>query len=157
MCQGRGLPKQDAARIRQELTGQTAEKLVERIQQVDETIRRAIEEDTGTRAAKPRWDKEQRELWVGDQSVRPYRNKAPNQTIILESFETEDWPVRIDSPLSQEKDLYQTLWQLNHKIVPPVIRFKADGTGKGSFGSTQLNRPASKPKSLIASIRSLSG
>jgi hypothetical protein len=79
----------------------------------------------------PRWDKDHRRLLIGDKILREYRHHpAKNQTTILASFEELGWSKRIDVPILKIK-LQPTLRELNKGIKPKVIRFRADGTGKG--------------------------
>ena len=57
---------------------------------------------------------------------------AKNAVRILDAFEEEGWPVRIDDPLSPSKNqqcLHATIRRLNDDLS--AIRFHADGTGAG--------------------------
>src|SRR5262249_22047958 len=47
----------------------------------------------------PYWDGNLRELRLGPRLVKKFRQPAPNQEMILASFEEEGWPARIDDPL----------------------------------------------------------
>ena len=59
-----------------------------------------------------------------------YAHLAPNQAMILSTFEEEGWPNRIDDPLTPGR-LRQTLKDLQKKFKNAPITFRADGTGEG--------------------------
>ena len=80
--------------------------------------------------AKPRWDAVFRVLTWNNKTVGAYDRLAPNQAMILSSFEEEGWPNRIDDPLKRGK-LRQTLKDLQKKFKNAPITFRADGTGEG--------------------------
>src|SRR5262249_7988413 len=67
----------------------------------------------------PRWNEARRELWVGDQLVKRYRQPAPDQERILTAFEEEGWPLHIDDPLPPQSGrdskyrLHDTISNLN--------------------------------------------
>lgn len=85
----------------------------------------------------PRWDSERRELYVGTQIVKRYRQPAPCQVLVLSSFEELGWPPRIDDPLpmvtghDQRERLREVIGHLNYRQRPRLIRFQGDGTGQG--------------------------
>jgi hypothetical protein len=81
--------------------------------------------------SKPTWDENQRELvWEG-QVIRSYpKSPAKNQIDVLEAFQREGWPSAVDSPFEDIRKLGQTLYDLQKKLVPNTIRFRADGTGE---------------------------
>lgn len=85
----------------------------------------------------PRWDGERRELYVGEQLVKRYRQPAPCQVLVLSSFEELGWPPRIDDPLpmvtghDQRDRLREVIGHLNSRQQPWLIRFQGDGTGQG--------------------------
>ncbi len=58
----------------------------------------AADEDVGLPAA-PCWDGWRRVLRVGVLLVKDYRLPSPTQEAILEAFQEEGWPRRIDDPL----------------------------------------------------------
>ena len=62
--------------------------------------------------------------------MRAYRHPAQSQTAVLDTFEAAGWPDAIESPIRKDQ-LGQTLYQLNHKMRPRLIRFHANGTGDG--------------------------
>ncbi len=95
----------------------------------------------GSMLAKPRWDKERRELWVGDCLVKRLKRPAQNQERILTTFQEEDWPSSIDDPIPPGKDddgnslepkqrLNDTISSLNKDHDIDVIHFRGDGTGE---------------------------
>jgi hypothetical protein len=85
---------------------------------------------------KPRFG--DRELWVGNTLIKKFRHPAPDQILILNSFEEQKWPREIDDPLppihggDAKRRLRQTIYNLNHLLdVQGVIRFYGNGTGQG--------------------------
>ena len=88
---------------------------------------------------KPRWDAERRELYFGGALCKKFRQPAKNQEPILQSFEEEGWPSRIDDPLpgDPEADTRQRLADavraLNAKNA--AILFELDGTSEGILWS----------------------
>jgi hypothetical protein len=84
-----------------------------------------------------RWDAALRELRFGGQLVCRFRWAAPNQELILTSFEELGWPRRIDDPLppthggDRAARLRDALRALNRNVVASGIRFIADGAGWG--------------------------
>lgn len=86
---------------------------------------------------KPKWHSERHELFVGKQVVKRFRWFAPNQETILEVFEEEGWPARIDDPLphagslSPKRRLSDTIKCLNRNQHTDLLRFRGDGTGEG--------------------------
>jgi hypothetical protein len=85
----------------------------------------------------PQWDPQERVLRVGPRIVKRFDKPAFNQEAILLAFEHEGWPRRIDDPLPPAGDpvpkdrLRFTVRRLNACQEQPLIRFFADGTGKG--------------------------
>ena len=85
----------------------------------------------------PRWDRERRELTVNGCVVKHFKWTAVNQEAILSAFEEEDWPYRIDDPLSPQpgqdskRRLGDTIKCLNRKQKEALIHFRGDGTGEG--------------------------
>ena len=76
--------------------------------------------------ALPVWRKDIRELsWAG-YLVKHFRHKAPHQELILDAFQEEDWPSRIDDPLTGGDDpdrwqrLHDATKNLNgHQVLSP--------------------------------------
>ena len=94
------------------------------------------------RGAKPRCDDVNRELSYDGKLAKRFRQPAKNQVLILKVFHEEDWPSRIDDPLSPQggalasKDdtkckirLRDTIAGLNARLTG--LRFLGDGTGYG--------------------------
>jgi hypothetical protein len=85
----------------------------------------------------PHWDRDRHELRVGGQLVKQFRLPSPNQEKVLNAFEEENWPVRIDDPLppneklDAKQRLHDTIKNLNRHQKNPLIRFMGDGTGQG--------------------------
>jgi hypothetical protein len=81
---------------------------------------------------RPFWDKESGELWWRGRVVRRLRSDAANQRRVLEAFEAEEWPERIDAPLPREEGLdakerlRETVKALNAGAEPGGIRFTCD-------------------------------
>ena len=85
----------------------------------------------------PRWDRDRRELRLGDHLVKVFKQPSPNQEIILMAFEEEKWPPRIDDPLPPHPDLVpkqrlrDAIKSLNRNQKARLIRFMGDGTAEG--------------------------
>lgn len=85
----------------------------------------------------PCWDREKRELRIGDVVVKRFKWPAENQEQVLDAFEEEGWPTRIDDPLvphpkiCPKRRLHDTLKCLNRKQLNDFIKFRGDGTGQG--------------------------
>ena len=47
----------------------------------------------------PRWDPVTRELWFDGVLVKRFRQKSPNQTLVLAVFQEDGWPPTIDDPI----------------------------------------------------------
>jgi hypothetical protein len=86
---------------------------------------------------KPLWDRDRQQLRVGKVIVKQYKVPAANQETVLAAFQEEDWPPRIDDPLSPQFDqdpkrrLHDTINSLNRNQKHPLIRFLGDGSGQG--------------------------
>jgi hypothetical protein len=86
------------------------------------------------RASKPVWNKARSRLNCGNETLKVIRRlgNAPNVVRVLDSFEEQSWPERIDDPLPDGPDgqrLNETIRSLNTGLR--YIRFRADGTGRG--------------------------
>jgi hypothetical protein len=85
----------------------------------------------------PIWDQERRELRINEVVVKSFKLPSPNQEAILTALAEENWPVRIDDPLSPQVDLdpkrrlHDTIKSLNRNQKSRLIRFSGDGTGEG--------------------------
>jgi hypothetical protein len=87
--------------------------------------------------ALPRWDPSRRELSLGPQIVKQFRQPAPCQELILSAFQEEGWPARIDDPLipqngqDPKQRLHETINNLNRHQRLRLLHFGGDGTGHG--------------------------
>ena len=85
----------------------------------------------------PVWDTEKRELRLGPHLVKRFKWPAINQEAILRVFQEENWPRRIDDPLTPDPDicpkrrLHDTIKCLNRRRINKYIKFRGDGTGQG--------------------------
>ena len=85
----------------------------------------------------PVWDLSRRELRVEAVVIKRYRCPAPNQELVLEAFQEERWPVRMDDPLprlpgrDRKQRLHDTINHLNRNQVHRSLHFYGDGTGSG--------------------------
>lgn len=79
------------------------------------------------------WRSATGELLVGGHVVRTYAATATSCRPILDKFEAEGWPKRIDSPFQSEdpEKLREAIRSLNQKLNRKILRFAADGSGKG--------------------------
>ena len=87
--------------------------------------------------AVPHWDSGRHELRLGNQIIKQFKHRSPNQEMILAAFQEEGWPVSVRDPLSPLRDidskrrLNDTIKCLNHHQSQELIRFRGDGTGEG--------------------------
>ena len=94
-------------------------------------------------AAKPLWDPNRLELHCHQQLVKRYRVPSRNQVAILNAFQEDNWPARIDDPIPPDPDrcskrrLLDTIKNLNRNHKYRCIRFHGDGTGEGVLWSWQ--------------------
>ena len=92
------------------------------------------------------WDRTRRELRVGDRVVKRFKWPAENQERVLDAFQNEGWPLRIDDPLPPHPEicpkrrLHDTLKCLNRKQANELIKFRGDGTGLGVVLEINLDR-----------------
>jgi hypothetical protein len=84
---------------------------------------------------RPHWNKQTRELTLGELIVKRYRVPAVNQTLILSAFQEEDWPPTILDPLppspgiEAKNRLHNTIRRLNDCQQRHVIIFFGNGEG----------------------------
>jgi hypothetical protein len=105
----------------------------------------------------PRWDRENYELWFGDQLLLRLTPRAISQIPILDAFEDDGWNACIADPLpgngkDRHKRLLNAVQQLNAGLLAPVIRFHTNGGGDGV--RWELVRPPKTGKSSAQSERS---
>jgi hypothetical protein len=85
---------------------------------------------------RPVWDRARRELRVGQVVVKRFKQPAGNQELVLQAFEEEGWPPRIDDPLPPvsnqdgKRRLQSTIWNLNRSREARLIRFEGGGDGQ---------------------------
>ena len=85
----------------------------------------------------PVWDRERGEFRLGTHLIKEFKLPSPNQEAILNAFEEEGWPPRIDDPLpphpniDPKRRLHDTIKSLNRNQRDPRLRFRGDGTGQG--------------------------
>jgi hypothetical protein len=86
--------------------------------------------------AKPHWDADLKELWFNGMLCKRYKRVAVDQQTILATFQDDDWPSRIDDPLTPGilKDTIDNMRKV-FRFTP--IEFCADGTGKGVLWRTR--------------------
>jgi hypothetical protein len=91
----------------------------------------------GAAEANPVWDRDRQQLRVGKVIVKQFKVPAANQESVLAAFQEENWPPRIDDPLSPQPDqdpkrrLHDTINSLNRNQKHPLVRFLGDGSGQG--------------------------
>jgi len=83
------------------------------------------------RRLRPAWDAGTGELRLGAKVIRQVAGNAQNVRLVLQCFEEDEWPHRIDSPFSplQNKTLHESIRSLNDRLI--AIRFGGDGAGRG--------------------------
>lgn len=79
-------------------------------------------------AQHPSWNKNLRELRFGGEVCKRFKTRAENQERVLQAFQEENWPPRIDDPLPPGK-LHETVRQLNK--TSKLVKFMSDGYGEG--------------------------
>ena len=88
-------------------------------------------------ATLPHWDQDRRELRHMGTVVKQFRKPSPNQVMVLQAFEEEGWPTRVDDPLppvselDPKRRLHDTIKSLNRHQKAKTIRFLGDGQGEG--------------------------
>jgi hypothetical protein len=88
-------------------------------------------------AVQPHWDAAHRTLMWNGLLVKRFRTPATNQEVILQAFEEEGWPPRIDDPLpgvvelDPKVRLHDAIKRLNRSRLCQRLRFCGDGTGDG--------------------------
>lgn len=85
----------------------------------------------------PEWNVHRHELLVNQQLIKRYRWPAENQEAVLNAFQEEGWPARIDDPIPPQSNidpkrrLADTIKCLNRNHLVHLVRFRGDGTGEG--------------------------
>ena len=108
--------------------------------------------------ARPHWDADRHELFVGQIIVKRFRWPAINQATVLSAFEEDGWPARVDDPLPPQPEqdskrrLHDTIKCLNRNQINQMVRFRGDGTGQGvlwdlvSNGKPKQHKQSRRPK-----------
>jgi hypothetical protein len=99
----------------------------------------AVAGNHGQTAQRPivHWDAEARKLRVNGEIVKRFKWPAANQESVLNAFQEEGWPERIDDPLpphpeqDPKRRLSDTIKCLNRKQKSHLVHFRGDGTGEG--------------------------
>ncbi len=87
------------------------------------------------RNGQPHWDAVRRELRIGGELVKRFRQPALSQEAILNEFERLGWPPRVGNPLPRGRSrnpkghLRDILKSLNRHQKVRRLRFEADGAG----------------------------
>ena len=86
----------------------------------------------------PCWIETKRELWYGGQVILRLKNRAENQHAILNTFQNQGWPTRVEVRLpngtsenSENTRLNDARTKLNKKLQQGTIRFAGDHSGAG--------------------------
>lgn len=85
----------------------------------------------------PRWDRNARRLLLQGVVVKSFRQPATNQVCVLDAFQNQGWPERIDDPLPHNGEvpakirLHETIKGLNANQHVKLVQFGGDGTGCG--------------------------
>ena len=84
----------------------------------------------------PTWDAERHELRLGKTLVKRFKQPSPSQEAILQAFQEEGWPDRVDDPLPPDPEiepqrrLSDVVKRLNRSQQNFLLRFMGDGTGE---------------------------
>ena len=101
------------------------------------TIRGSRGDNRNDAMERPFWDSERRKLFFGGRLVKHFRWLAANQEKMVCAFQDEDWPPRMDDPLTPSPDivskrrLSDAIKCLNRKQANRLLCFRGDGTGEG--------------------------
>ena len=100
----------------------------------------------------PVWDQKRRELRLGDVIVKRFKWPAGNQEQVLQAFQEEGWPAKIDDPLPPhpnicpKRRLHDTIKCLNRRQINGSLKFRGDGTGQGVL--VEIRAPQSRKSAL---------
>lgn len=101
----------------------------------------------------PVWNADRQELRYVGELVKRYKLPSKNQIAILNSFQEDGWPVRIDDPLPQSpgvdsrRKLNDTVKALNNNQKKNWLRFRSDGTGEGITWEVKSCKRSSRTQS----------
>ena len=89
----------------------------------------------------PRWDANERRLWLGRVLLKEFRQPAPNQTALLDAFQAHSWTRKhLADPLPREagesdpeaqQRLHDAIKCLNRAMPRGTIHFRGDGSARG--------------------------
>lgn len=106
---------------------------------------------TKGRVPVPRWDADERRLWLGDTLLKEFRQPAPNQIALLDAFQANSWGRRhLSNPLRRDPGeteaeayarLHATIKNLNRGLPPGTIHFRGDGSGYGVWWESCSGEP----------------
>ncbi len=94
----------------------------------------------GTRASElvPEWDSHRGRLTCRGILVKQFRQPAPHQRLILDTFHKRSWPFKIEDPLpikvrgvASKKRLDYAIQGLNRDHQHVLLHFGGDGSGRG--------------------------
>ena len=78
---------------------------------------------------RPRWNRAEKKLWLGDRLVKHFRRVAYRQFTVLDALETTGWPAEIPNPLTESDgvspldQLREAVKSLNKRRVDSGLRF----------------------------------
>lgn len=84
---------------------------------------------------RPRWDADERALYFDGVLIKRFRQLAPDQELILRSFQEQRWRRGIHDPLPPNGHahpklrLRDAIARLNRHQANQWVRFRGDGTG----------------------------
>jgi hypothetical protein len=90
---------------------------------------------------KPHWDRAGRELWFCGEVVLRFRRGACNQERLLDTFQEQGWPHRIDDPLPAAagydpvERLRDTVRHLAARLGDAALHFRPDPEGRAVYWS----------------------
>ncbi len=104
------------------------------LDRIDQSIQEVAGQAVLPTLSNPHWDRERSKLLLDGKVIRKVSKQAKHVLQILSTFEDDDWPDRIDDPISgleesQPARLHEAIRSLNEGLK--MIRFRSDGTGKG--------------------------
>jgi hypothetical protein len=80
---------------------------------------------------KPRWDRDNRQLWLGQEKARrPFQKTAPSQFWILDTFEKVGWSPRIEVPKDNTIGVKDAVENLNRSLETSRLRFGYEHGGQ---------------------------
>jgi len=100
---------------------------------------------------RPRWDAQQRVLYVGDTIVREYRRAAENQIVLLNALEDARWQQGIEKPFSDGPGPSRTLNQ--HSTISMTTSPHALST-LALTAAVELHTASSTQRTTAPTIRS---